>query len=106
MPVGLLDGLLAQVSDNTEVKNLAAKVGLTPDQVLSAVQALGAAHPAPGDTVETAATHTGLPPAILQQIVEHIGGEGALGGFASQLAQQNGVLGQLGGLASGFFEKK
>ena len=108
--MGLLDGLLAQVagqvSDNAEIKNLAAKVGLSPEQVLQAVQALGVAHPAPGDTVATAAQNTGLSPAILQQIVEHIGGEGALGGFAGQLAQQGGVLGQLGGLAEGFFGKK
>lgn len=108
--MGLLDGLLAQVagqvSDNAEIKNLAAKVGLSPEQVLQAVQALGVAHPAPGDTVDTAAQTTGLSPAILQQIVEHIGGEGALGSFAGQLAQQGGVLGQLGGLAEGFFGKK
>lgn len=104
--MGLLDGLLSQISDNPEIKNLAAKVGLSPEQVLQAVQALGVAHPAPGDTVETAATSTGLPPAILQQILAHLGGEGALAGIAGQFAQQGGVLGQLGGLAEGFFGKK
>ena len=104
--MGLLDGLLAQVTDNVEVKNLAAKVGLSPEQIVAAVQALGQAHPAAGDTVTTAAASTGLSPEILQQIITHIGGEGALASFAALLGQQGGVLGQLGGLAAGFFEKK
>ena len=104
--MGLLDGLLAQVTENVDVKNLAAKVGLTPEQIESAVAALAQAHPAPGDTVTTAAASTGLSADTLQQIVTHIGGEGALGSFASLLGQQGGVLGQLGSMASGFFDKK
>ena len=104
--MGLLDGLLAQVTENVDVKNLAAKVGLTPEQIESAVAALAQAHPAPGDTVSTAAASTGLSAETLQQIVAHIGGEGALGNFASLLGQQGGVLGQLGSMASGFFDKK
>lgn len=104
--MGLLDGLLAQVTENVDVKNLAAKVGLTPEQIESAVSALAQAHTAPTDTVTTAAASTGLSADTLQQIVAHIGGEGALGNFASLLGQQGGVLGQLGGLAEGFFGKK
>ena len=104
--MGLLDGLLAQVTENVDVKNLAAKVGLTPEQVESAVQALGQAHATPGHTVDTAAASTGLSVESLQQIVEHIGGEGALGKFAGLLGEQGGVLGQLGTMASGFFDKK
>lgn len=104
--MGLLDGLLAQVAENVDVKNLAGKVGLTPEQVESAVQALGQAHTAPGDTVSTAAASTGLSAETLQQIVEQIGGEGALGKFAGLLGEQGGVLGQIGKLASGFFDKK
>jgi hypothetical protein len=103
----MLDGLLSQVAENVDVKNLAAKVGLTPEQVESAVTALGQAHTAPGDTVDTAAASTGLPADILQQIVGHIGGEGALGKFAGLLSAQGGegLLGELGGLASGLFGK-
>ncbi|MEO9132617.1 MAG: hypothetical protein ABI240_15605 [Sphingomonas sp.] len=98
--MGLLDGLLAQVNENADVKNLAAKVGLTPEQIEAAVTALGQAHTAPGDTVDTAAATTGLPADILQQIVGHIGGEGALGKFAGLLNGEGagGVLGELGGL--------
>jgi len=105
--MGMLDGLLSQVAENVDVKNLAAKVGLTPEQVESAVTALGQAHTAPGDTVDTAASSTGLPADILHQIVGHIGGEGALGKFAGLLNAQggDGLLGELGGLASGLFGK-
>jgi hypothetical protein len=104
--MGLLDSLLGQVTENVDIKNLAERVGLTPEQVESAVTALGQAHAAPGDTVATAAESTDLPTDSLQQIVEHIGGEGALGNFAALLGEQGGVLGQLGGLASGLFGKK
>lgn len=104
--MGLLDGLLAQVTENVDVKNLAAKVGLTPEQIESAVAALAQAHPAPGDTVSTAAASTGLSAETLQQIVAHIGGEGALGNFAALLGKQDGVLGQIGDMAAGFFDKK
>lgn len=118
--MGLLDGLLAQVNENADIKNLAAKVGLTPEQVESAVTALAQAHPAPGDTVATAAASTGLPADILQQVVAHIGGEGSLGQFAGllngpmgqavlgQVEGQAGqaVLGQLEGMATSFFAKK
>ena len=42
--MSLLDSILGQVSENATVQNLAAKVGLTPEQVESAVAALGKAH--------------------------------------------------------------
>lgn len=97
--MGLLDGLLSQVTENVDIKNLAAKVGISPEQVESAITALGQAHPEPGDTVATAAASTGIAPDILQQIVGHIGGEGALGQFASLLSAQGGegILGKIGG---------
>ena len=101
--MGMLDGLLGQVAGNIDIQNLARKVGLSPDQVESAVHALGIAHPQPGDTVTSAAASTGLSADTLQQLVEHIGGEGALGRFASLLGEQGG--GVLGGLASGLFGK-
>jgi hypothetical protein len=99
--MSLLDGLLGQVNQNVDIKNLAAKVGLTPEQVESAVSALAAAHPAPDDTVQTAAASTGLSTDVLQQIVGHIGGEGALSQFASLLSSAggaNGVMAQIGGM--------
>ncbi|MBY0581398.1 MAG: hypothetical protein K2P68_00580 [Sphingomonas sp.] len=88
--MGMLDSLLAQVSSNVDIANLASKVGIDPAQAEAAVQALGHAHHAPGDTVETAAANTGLPSDVLQQIIGHIGGEGSLGQFATLLQGQAG----------------
>lgn len=102
--MGLLDGLLGQVAGGADLKNLAEKVGLSPDQAEAAIAALARAHPQPGDTVAQAAGDTGIHPDTLQQIVAQLGGENALGHFASLLVQgaagngAGGVLGSLGGL--------
>jgi hypothetical protein len=120
--MSLLDSILGQVTANVDIKNLAAKVGLTPEQVESAVASLAKAHAAPTDTVATAAESTGLPTDKLSEIIGHIGGEGSLAQFATLLQGQEGLLGKLGGaldrdgdgnplndlagLASGFFGKK
>lgn len=99
--VSLLDGLLGQLGGDATVENLAAKVGLSPEETESAVAALGEAHGADGDTVETAAANTGLSADKLQEIVGHIGGEGSLGQFASLLQQgggPSGIMGKLSGL--------
>ena len=93
--MSLLDSVLGQVSESATVQNLAAKVGLTPEQVESAVTALGQAHSQEGDTVQTASETTGLPTSKLNEIVEHIGGEGSLGQFASLLKSEGGVSGIL-----------
>jgi hypothetical protein len=49
--------------------------------------------------VTTAAEQTGLPTDKLQEIVGHIGGEGALGQFAQLLQQDGGgIMGSVGKL--------
>jgi len=70
--------------------------------------ALAHSHTQAGDTVEGASAATGLGSDVLSQVVSHIGGEGSLGQFASLLQgeQAQGILGQLGGLASGLFGNK
>jgi hypothetical protein len=97
--MSLFDGILNQVSGTATVQNLAAKVGLTPEQVEQAVAALGQAHTSEGDTVTTAAEQTGLPQDKLNEIVGHIGGEGALGRFASLLQQDGAASGILGSIS-------
>ena len=106
--MSLLDGILSQVNSNVDIKNLAAKVGITPELAEAAVAALAKAHPQPGSTVDGAAAETGLDSGILGQIVEHIGGEGALGQFAGLLGGEGGggIMDKLGGLAGGLFGGK
>ena len=100
--MGILNSILGQVSETATVQNLAAKVGLSPEQVEQAVAALAQAHPAPGDTVSTAAEKTGLPQDKLNEIVGHIGGEGALGRFASMLQEDGAAGGMLGSISKMF----
>ena len=76
--MGLLDGILGQIGGADQIAGLASKVGLSQEQVQTAMAALGQAHPEPGDTVTAAAASTGLPADKLSQIVAGIGGEGAL----------------------------
>jgi len=107
--MGMLDGLLNQITGNMDVANLATKVGISPEQAEAAISALGLAHPEPGDTVATAAANTGISPDILQQIVGHIGGEGSLAQYAQMITGAQGEGGTaetLGGLASGLLGKK
>ena len=99
--MGILDGLLGQLGENSDVANLASKVGLSPEHVEAAVQALAKFHPMDVDTAEGAAAETGLPVDKLQEIVGHIGGEGALGRYASMLQGEGG----LGGIASSVLGK-
>jgi len=107
--MSLLDGILGQVTSNVDIKNLAAKVGISPDQAEAAVAALAKAHPEPGNTVEDASAATGLDSGILSQIVGHIGGEGSLGQFASIFnsgGEGGGIMDKIGGLAGGLFGGK
>ena len=99
--MSIFDSILGQVSSNVDIKNLAQKVGLDPAQAESAVAALAAGHQSKGDTIETAAANSGVDAGILQQIVGHIGGEGALGQLASMLGQSPDALSKV----TGFLDK-
>ena len=109
--MSIFDSILGQLGGSAgtpvDVANMAAKVGISPEMAEQAVSALAAAHPQEGDTVQTAAASTGIDPAILQQIVEHIGGEGSLGQFAQMVGQNpqamemaSGLLGKIPGASS------
>jgi hypothetical protein len=116
--MSLFDQLLGSVSENLDVASIAAKVGIDPATVQSAVSALANAHAQPGDTVATAAASSGIDSSTLSQIVSHIGGEGGLGQL-SQLVQghpeaagllnmfgtngETGAAGSVLGMAKGLF---
>ena len=106
--MGILDQLLGQVTGNADVANVAAKVGLSPEHVESAVAALAKFHPMQGDTAEGAAAATGLPVEKLQELIGHIGGEGALAKYAGMLDSDGdgNPVNDIMGMASGLFGKK
>lgn len=118
--MGLLDGILNQVSEHADVANLATKLGIDPATAEKAIAALGVSHQEPGDTIAGAAAKTGLDSGVLGQIVQQIGGEGSLTEFARMLSdnpQAKGVfswldkdgdgnpLNDLTDMAKGFFGK-
>lgn len=120
--MSLLDGILSKVTDNVDIKNLAAKVGLDPAQVEGAVASLAKSHTEDGDTVTLAAEKTGIDSGKLSEIVSSIGGEGSLARFNEILAADDGIMGKIKGfvdkdgdgnplndltsMASGLFGKK
>lgn len=84
--MGIFDGILGQVSEHSDVSNLAAKLNLDPATAEKAIAALGIAHQQPGDTAELASQRTGLGVGTIQEIIQQIGGEGSLAQFAQMVA--------------------
>ncbi len=107
--MGLLDGILKNIAGAPDdVTNLAAKLGIDPKMAEMAISALGKAHQQPGDTLEVAATQTGIDAGILGQVRDAIGGEGSLAAFA-QLLDQDGdgnPINDIAGIAGSLFGKK
>ena len=119
--MGLLDGILQQVSGSPDtVAALAKQIGIDPAMAERAVAALGQAHAQPGDTVTLAAEKTGIDAGMLGKIASGLGGESALGEIAAKLGSDSrfsGILGMLdrdgdgnplddvANMAKGFFGK-
>ena len=119
--MSLFDSILGQIGQNDGVAGIAAKLGIDPALAEKALSGLAAAHPQPGDTVATAAANTGIAPGTLEQLVQQIGGTGALASITGAIAsnpQAASLLGMLDrdgdgnpiddimGMASGLFGKK
>ncbi len=96
--MSILDGILGQLGGNVDIANLASKVGLDPALAEKAVAALGAAHPQSGDTIATAASQTGIDSGTLSQIVNQIGGDGALAKISALIGQNPQAAALLGKL--------
>ena len=103
--MALFDDILGRIGDHPEIANMATKLGIDPKLAERAVAALEEAHGQPGDTVQQAAAKTGLDTGVVSQIVEHIGGEGSLGRFATMLDQDGdgNPLNDIAGFASRLF---
>ena len=98
--MSMIDEMLKMVAGH-DVSGLAGRVGLTPEQVHSALDALGRARGEPGDTAGTAAARTGLPVDTMQQVLGAVGGHEGLDKLIPLLGQDGGLM----GLAKGFFER-
>lgn len=73
-----LNNIVGQLGGVDKIAGLAKQVGLSEEQVQSAMAALGKAAPQPGDTVASAAETTGLPMDKLNDLLAQVGGEDAL----------------------------
>jgi DNA-binding phage protein len=73
-----LNNIVGQLGGTDKIASLARQVGLSEEQVQSAMAALGKAAPQPGDTAASAAQSTGLPLDKLQDLLAQVGGEDAL----------------------------
>ncbi len=105
--MGVLDGLMQQFGGVGNIADLAGKVGLSEEQVQTAMAALGKAHPEPGNTVETAAAATGLSQEKLQGLVGAIGGDSMLDKVSGFLDRDGdgGIMDDVAGMAKGLFGK-
>lgn len=105
--MGLLDGLLGQLGGAGQIAELAGKVGLSQEQVQTAMAALGQAHAEPGDTVTSAAAATGLSADTLTSLVSQIGGENALANISGMIDRDGdgNPLNDLAGIAGQLFNR-
>ena len=71
---------LGGLASNPQVAELAAKVGITPEQVQQVLALLPQAAAQPGDTAENASNASGLPLDRVKDLLAQMGGgEGPLG---------------------------
>ena len=88
----LNDALGAAAGGGLNIGAIAAKVGLSKAQAQQVVAAIGRFAAQPGDTATQAADHAGVERSKVQQMMDMVGGEGAL-------SKLGGMLGGLGGMS-------
>jgi hypothetical protein len=105
--MSLFDKILGAAHDHPTVKNLADKLGIDPATAEKAIAGLAEAHHDPGDTIAVAQGKTGIDAGILEQVREHVGGEGSLARFMQILdADHDGnPLDDIAGFAGKLFGK-
>ncbi len=81
-----------------DIGALAAKVGLSEEQVRMVMGALAKFQGEPGDTAKQASAETGVEQSKVQQLIDHVGGPGALGKLAGLAGGAGGLGGMLGKL--------
>lgn len=85
--MGLFDSVAGMagnldLASNPQVAELAATVGISPEQIQQVIAVLGDAAAQPGDTAENAANASGVPLDAVRDLLTHMaGGDGALGGL-------------------------
>ncbi len=106
--MSIFDQILGAAHNHPTVKNMADKMGIDPATAERAIAALTEGHQAQGDTLEVAAEKSGLDTGILSQVMQHVGGEGSLGGFMQMLDKDHdgNPLNEIADMASGLFGKK
>jgi hypothetical protein len=85
--MGIFDSMLSEFGGDLNAASIAEKLGIPADKVEQAIAALGIAHSQPGDTIETAAASSGLSQQHISQVVDQLGGDGALGKLSGMLGK-------------------
>lgn len=103
--MSMFDQILGAAHNHPTVRNMADKLGIDADTAERAIAALTEGHQADADTVETAAARTGIDAGILNQVMEHVGGEGSLANFMQILDQDHdgNPLNDIAGMAGKLF---
>ncbi len=103
----IFDQILGAAHNHPTVKNMAEKMGIDQQTAERAIAALTEGHQADSDTLTTAAERSGIDAGVLNQVMEHVGGEGSLGSFMQMLDKNHdgSPLDDIAGMAGKFFGK-
>ena len=103
--MSIFDQILGAAHNHPTIKNMADKLGIDQATAERAIAALTEGHHADTDTVETAAQRSGIDAGILNQVLEHVGGEGSLTSVMQMLDKDHdgNPLNDIAGMAGKLF---